>query len=257
MTEKETKSNGFMAKFSYKGDRLLGLYYIFATFLFLNLCGVGYAYYHKFYQNKNDGENGASGSNQSSKVIVLPTDTIYVDKIDVQKPADTKDTDQSEDTKESLPVSHVERAREVTYDVKTSTSAKGTSPNISISDANAATPSTTDIPDNNASLTSANNSKPSLPHSTMKSEEESHTYLIALGTFKVKDNALNLIAELKQKGVEAEIISSNHFTKMPPTYLLVLGGKELSSATANQMCNDFKKKGIDCYVQDGGKYSWR
>jgi hypothetical protein len=238
MTEKETNETSLWGRFSFKGDALLKWYYIFASFLFLNLCGVGYAYYNKFYKNKSNTENAAN--NIVNKVIVLPTDTIYVDHIDAIKPADTNDADESEDTKKSLPVSHIERYQENSFDVNASANSKINPSYYTSTDAN---------------ITSSPKTKSSIPNNTAKAEEGgSHTYLIALGTFKVKGNALSLVAELKQKGVEPEIISSNHFAKMPPTYILVLGGKELSSTSASQMCNDLKKEGVECYVQDGGRY---
>src|ERR1017187_3018880 len=106
MTEKETKNNSFITRFSFKGDAILKWYYIFASFLFLNLCGVGYAYYYKFYKNKNNSESAASGNNTSNKVIVLPPDTIYVDKIDAGKPTNNNDSELTEDNKESIAVSH-------------------------------------------------------------------------------------------------------------------------------------------------------
>ena len=247
-----------MGRFFSKGDALLKWYYIFASFLFLNLCGVGYAYYVKFYKNKNNSEN-ASSSSQTNKVIVLPPDTIYVDKINAVKPSDSQavnNSDESQYTKESMPVSQIERSHEHSYDVKNAESKKS-NPSISKPSEEMASASSNASSANNKPLSPAINTKNYLATSTVKSEEDNHTYLISLGSFKVKENALGLIADMKQKGVEAEIILSNHFAKMPPSYVLVLAGKELSSASANQMCNELKKKGIDCYVQDGGKYSWR
>ncbi len=255
MTETETKRESVWSKMSFKGDAILKWYSIFAVFLFLNLCGVGYAYYYKFYRNK---DTNLSGTNSSqNQVRILPPDTLYVDAID-DDDANTGDENQSEEVKEVLPVSHIERASEKSFSMKYVEGMKALTYGTSKTEENASDAETNnEVANNNKAMTSVNNTKPVASNNVRKSNEDTHTFMISLGMFEVKENALNMIADLKQKGVEGELISSNHFAKLPPSYILVLGGKELSSASAYQMCTDMKKKGIDCYVQDGGKYSWK
>ncbi len=269
MSEKENENDIALGKGSSKADSILKWYSLFAAFLFLNLCVVGYAYYYKFYYHKNNSENA------SNTVITAPPDTVYVDSKDDETAVDDADNTDESDTKEVaevVPVSHVERARELSFSVKSSdngTSNKNTAANTSSNDGAANSANTNDVFANSA-LANANNAntsankavaaipaKPSTSKGMMKNEEESHTFMISLGMFKDKDNAIQLVHDLKNKGIDGELIASRHFEKLPPAYLLVLAGKELSSASAYQMCAEMKKKGIDCSVQDGGKYSWK
>lgn len=261
MSEEETKSDLPVGKSGPRTDVSFKWYYIFAAVLFMNLCGVGYAYYYKFYKNKSAAET--TNADGSVKVNILPTDTVYVDNIDDYLNKSKKDVDAEENddaTIDGASTTAAGTSSNGSNDIVANTSGSNTQKAkemkfsfVSPSD-NQGSESGSAKDDNNTT-TAANNK--SLPKSIRHNEEESHTFLISMGMFKVKDNAQNLISELKQKGILGEMISSDHFEKLPHGYLMVIGGKELSSASAYQMCGEMKKKGINCDVTDAGKYSWR
>ena len=229
-------------------DGISKWYIIFAVFLAVNFCFLSYAYYAKFYKNRNTANNSKeTDSTLLANTIIFPADTVYVDKDEV----DSSDNDEAT---ESVKVQDAE----VVYNGKKESSlAQNPSSNNSQKAVVSKITSSANPLAGENNKPAATIANPVTNKGIGKTEEEGHTFLVSLGMFKSKVNALNLMTTLNQQGVEAEIIESDHFTKMPPGYILVIAGKELSSATAYQIGVDMKKKGLDNFVKDAGKFSWR
>lgn len=247
MTETENNLEKPIKKSSTHKDGISKWYTIFAVFLAVNLCCLSYAYWVKFYKNKKTVSTSSQSDSLLANVIILPADTIYVDRDEMDS---LKDEDADEPDTEQ--VSEV-----INNNSKVASIASKPVQNNQNTQVSKNTPQLKpDANENNKSLASAPN-KPVKDKGIGKTEEEGHTFLVSLGMFKSKANALNLMAILKQQGIEGEMEESDHFSKMAPGYILVLAGKELSSATAYQIGTDMKKKGLDYFVKDAGKYSWR
>lgn len=247
MTETETNFKKPITKSSTHKDGISKWYTIFAVFLAVNFCCLSYAYWVKFYKNKPTVQQADS---LMANVIVLPPDTVYVDKEELDSLNDDATIDKDDaDTDDDADVVD-NNSKNITLPVKPSTNNQNTQ--VSKNTA----PVKSDAVDNNKS-TAAVNKPVAKDKGIGKTEDEGHTFLVSLGMFKSKANALSLIADLKQKGIEGEMEVSDHFSKMAPGYFLVLAGRELSSATAYQIGADMKKKGLDYFVKDAGKYSWR
>jgi len=247
VTETETKIEKPISKSSTHKDGISKWYTIFAVFLALNFCGLSYAYWAKFYKNRKTVQQSDS---LLASVIVLPPDTVYVDKDEMDSLNDDATADKNDSDTDDVADVVDNNSKNISLAVKPS------SDNQNIQVSKTTIPIKSDAVDNNKSVASTKD-KPAKDKGIGKTEEEGHTFIVSLGMFKSKANALNLIAELKQKGIEGEIVESDHFSKMAPGYILVLAGKELSSATAYQIGADMKKKGLDYFVKDAGKLSWR
>src|ERR1017187_7691660 len=234
-------------KFSTPKDGISKWYTIFAVFLALNFCGLSYVYYLKYYKNPKTTGNSKQDDSLTANVIVLPADTIYVDKDEM----DSLKEDEAESETEQVAESSLVNKTKETTDASNAVAIKQ---NTQVNKTESAIKP--DISGDNKSIASVAK-KPALEKGIGKTEDEGHTFLVSLGMFKTKSNALSFMADLKQKGIEGEIVESDHFSKMAPGFILVLAGKELSSATAYQIGADMKKKGLDNFVKDAGKFSWR
>ncbi len=189
-------------------------YKILIVFLTINLCGLGYLYYYKFYGQQKQAET-------TQEVDSLLT------TIDVPVP----DMTESEPDAVVESPAKVVKTPAVKEEIKTVVPSKSEKLSEEKTVNNPVSPTKMEIKDG---ITG--------------------TWLVCLGTFRELGNAEKLVQGLIKQGIPAEAIAGDMFEKMQKGYTLVIVGKRLSEKQAQDLANEMKLMGQNYYVRDGGAY---